>query len=238
MKYVTKTPTHDTIYFSDIMEHDSDKNFFEWLIKNILQRYNLIANNLEKSECPDFKNDNLGLEITRADQSLEFSGFISKYSKDNNINIKKFNKNFEKLGGKVFKRNDSIVKILNLSASSHIHKDYIYIIPSYSENFDFVNERINDKLKKLNSTYDKNIKHYYLGIFTPIYALEDNIKEEFNKIIELQSNHDRKFEKIIIIFVDKICEFDLLDNTYNIIENTEEELNNISTKTYEKLNNK
>ena len=193
---------------------------------------------MEKSECPDFKNDNLGLEITRADQSLEFSGFISKYSKDNNINIKKFNKNFEKLGGKVFKRNDPIVKILNLSASSHIHKDYIYIIPCYSENFDFVNERINDKLKKLNSTYDKNIKHYYLGIFTPIYALEDNIKEEFNKIIELQSNHDRKFEKIIIIFVDKICEFDLLDNTYNIIENTEEELNNISTKTYEELNNK
>lgn len=223
--------------FGDIMEHDSDKNFFEWLIKNILQRYNLIDNNLEKSECPDFKNGNLGLEITRADQSLEFSGFILKYSNDNNINIKKFNKNFEKLGGKVLRNSDPIVKILNLS-SSHLHKDYIYIIPSYSENFDFVNERINDKLKKLNSTYDKNIKHYYLGIFTPIYALEDNIKEEFNKIIELQSNHDRKFEKIIIIFVDKICEFDLLDNTYNIIENTEEELNNISTKTYEKLNNK
>lgn len=38
--------------------------------------------------------------------------------------------------------------------------------------------------------------------------------------------------------MDKICEFDLLDNTYNIIENTEEELNNISTKTYEELNNK
>ena len=224
--------------FGDIMEHDSDKNFFEWLIKNILQRYNLIDNNLEKSECPDFKNDNLGLEITRADQSLEFSGFISKYSKDNNINIKKFNKNFEKLGGKVLRNSNPIVKILNLSVSSYLHKDYIYIIPPYSENFDFVNERINDKLKKLNSTYDKNIKHYYLGIFTPIYALEDKIKEEFNKIIELQSNHDRKFEKIIIIFVDKICEFDLLDNTYNIIENTEEELNNISTKTYEELNNK
>lgn len=238
MKYVTKTPTHDTICFGDIMEHDSDKNFFEWLIKNILQRYNLIDNDLEKSECPDFKNDNLGLEITRADQCLEFSGFISKYSKDNNINIKKFNKNYEKLGGKVLKKNDPIVKILNLSVSSHNHKDYIYINPCYSENFDFVNERINNKLKKLNSTYDKNIKHYYLGIFTPIYALEDNIKEEFNKIIELQSNHDRKFEKIIIIFMDKICEFDLLDNTYNIIENTEEELNNISTKTYEELNNK
>lgn len=195
MKYVTKTPTHDTICFGDIMEHDSDKNFFEWLIKNILQRYNLIDNNLEKSERPDFKNDNLGLEVTRADQSLEFEGFILKYSKNNIDNIKKFNKNFEKLGGKVLRKSDPIVKILNLSDFFHLHKDYIYIIPSYSEKFDFVNERINDKLKKLNSTYDKNIKHYYLGIFTPLYALEDNIKEEFNKIIELQSNHDKNLKK-------------------------------------------
>lgn len=62
-------------------------------------------------------------------------------------------------------------------------------------------------------------------------------KEELNEIIKLQSYYDKKFEKIIIIFIDKLCEFDLLNNTYRIIENTNEQLNNISIKTHEELSN-
>ena len=58
-----------------------------------------------------------------------------------------------------------------------------------------------------------------------------------NEIMKLQSNYDKKFEKIIIFFIDKLCEFDLLNNTYNIIENTNKQLNNISIKTHEKLSN-
>ena len=111
------------------------------------------------------------------------------------------------------------------------------IIPGYSESFNFINKKIKDKLIRLNSNYDEDIKHYYLGIFTPIYTREDNIKEELNEIIKLQSNRDKKFEKIIIIFIDKLCEFDLLNNTYSIIENTNEQLNNISIKTHEELSN-
>ena len=76
-----------------------------------------------------------------------------------------------------------------------------------------------------------------MKIFTTIYAREDNIKEELNEIIKLQSYYDKKFEKIIIIFIDKLCEFDLLNNTYRIIENTNEQLNNISIKTHEELSN-
>mgnify|MGYP007128337205 CR=1 FL=1 len=140
------TSSHDIICLGDIMNHNSDKEHFEYLIKNMLQHYNLIDSDLHKSEKPDFRNDNLGLEVTRADQTLGFEGFISKYNKD-------------------------------------------------------------------------------------------NIKEELNEIIKLQSNYDKKFEKIIIIFIDKLCEFDLLNNTYNIIENTNEQLNNISIKTYEELSN-
>ena len=160
-----------------------------------------------------------------------------KYNKDNISNIKKFNKNFEKLGGRVLRKTDPIVKILDLHDTFHYHEDYIYIIPGYSETFDFVNKKIEDKLIRLNSIYDEDIKNYYLGIFTTIYTCEDNIKEELNEIIKLQSNYDKKFEKIIIIFIDKLCEFDLLNNTYNIIENTNEQLNNISIKTYEELSN-
>lgn len=231
------TSSHDIICLGDIMNHNSDKEHFEYLIKNMLQHYNLIDSDLHKSEKPDFRNDNLGLEVTRADQTLGFEGFISKYNKDNISNIKKFNKNFEKLGGRVLRKTDPIVKILDLHDTFHYHEDYIYIIPGYSETFDFVNKKIEDKLFRLNSIYDEDIKNYYLGIFTTIYTCEDNIKEELNEIIKLQSNYDKKFEKIIIIFIDKLCEFDLLNNTYNIIENTNEQLNNISIKTYEELSN-
>ena len=231
------TSSHDIICLGDIMNHNSDKEHFEYLIKNMLQHYNLIDSDLHKSEKPDFRNDNLGLEVTRADQTLGFEGFISKYNKDNIGNIKKFNKNFEKLGGRVLRKTDPVVKILNLHDTFHYHEDYVYIIPGYSETFDFVNKKIEDKLIRLNSIYDEDIKHYYLGIFTTIYAREDNIKEELNEIIKLQSYYDKKFEKIIIIFIDKLCEFDLLNNTYRIIENTNEQLNNISIKTHEELSN-
>lgn len=231
------TYSHDIICLGDIMNHNSDKEHFEYLIKNMLQHYNIIDSDLHKNEKPDFRNDNLGLEMTRADQTLGFEGFISTYNKDNIGNIKKFNKNFEKLGGSVLRKTDPVVKILNLHNTFHYHEDYIYIIPGYSETFDFVNKKIEDKLIRLNSIYDEDTKHYYLGIFTTIYTREDNIKEELNEIIKLQSNRDKKFEKIIIIFIDKLCEFDLLNNTYNIIENTNEQLNNISIKTHEELSN-
>ena len=230
-------PSRDIIYFGDFMDHNSYKEHFEYLIKNMLQYYNLIDNDLYKKEKPDFRNYDSGLEITRADQTLEFEGFISKYNKNNIGNIKKFNKNFVKLGGIVLKKTDPVVKILNLHDTFHYHDDYIYIIPGYSEKFDFVNKKIEDKLIKLNTTYDVDIKHYYLGIFTTIYTREDNIKEELSKIIELQSSYDKKFEKIIIIFIDKMCEFNLLNNTYNIVENTNEQLNIISIKTHEELSN-
>lgn len=231
------TFSHDIICLGDIMNHNSDKEHFEYLIKNMLQHYNLIDSGLHKSEKPDFRNDNLGLEVTRADQTLEFEGFISKYNKDNIGKIKKFNNNFEKLGGRVLRKTDPVVKILDLHDTFHYHEDYVYIIPGYSETFDFVNKKIKDKLIRLNSIYDEDIKCYYLGIFTTIYAREDNIKEELNEIIKLQSYYDKKFEKIIIIFIDKLCEFDLLNNTYRIIENTNEQLNNISIKTHEELSN-
>ena len=231
------TSSRDIIYLGDIMNHDSDKIFFEYLIKNMLQSYNLVDADLKKSERPDFRNDNIGLEVTRADQTLEFKGFTSKYNKGNIGNIIKFNKNFKKCGGKVLKKTDPIVKILNLHDTFHYHEDYIYIIPGYSENFKFVNKKIEDKLKRLNSIYDEDIKHYYLGIFTPIYVLEDSIKKELDEIINIQEKYNKKFEKIIIVFIDKICEFNLLNNTYNIIENTNEELNKTSIKTHEELSN-
>ena len=84
------------------MNHNSDKVFFEYLIKNILLHYNIIDGDFIKSECPDFINNDIGLEITRADETLKFDGFIKKYPKVKTGNIEKFNKHFEENGGRVF----------------------------------------------------------------------------------------------------------------------------------------
>lgn len=216
------------------MKHDSDKLFFEYLVKNILQYFNIIDKDLRKHEKPDFINDNIGLEITRADESIKFQGFILKYQKKGISNIRKFNRNFERYGGKVLNNTNPIVKLLGLKDYYNFSKDYTYINPVYHDNFDVVNKSIECKLYKLNSGYDI-IKHVYLGIFTTIYVCEDSIKDELVKILEIQAKYDKNFEKIIIVFLDKIIEFDFVKNTYKIINNIKKKLNDISLKTTEEI---
>ena len=132
------------------------------------------------------------------------------------MNIKKFNKIYEKKGGKVLKKTDPIVKLLNLQDCFKYHEDYVYVSPCYTDNFDFVNEKVKDKLNKLNNLYDKEILNYYLVIFSPIYVNEYMIKEEFYQLKKIESVFNKKFDKIIVIFIDKLCEFDLI-NLHNIL---------------------
>lgn len=217
------------------MQHDSDKIFFEFLIKNILLHYNIIDDKFVKSESPDFISENIGLEITRADPTLKFDGFINKYPEEKIGNIEKFNKKFELSGGKVFRKTDAIVEILGLVDTFGYHEDYVYIIPSYKNSLDFINEKINNKIGKLNNTYKKEIDIYYLTVFTTAYINEDMIKEEFVILDELQKNSQKQFDKIIIIFLDKICIFDLANKKYEIIDNVNQEINKLSQKTKEEL---
>lgn len=219
------------------MNHNSDKDFFEYLIKNILLHYNIIDGYFIKSERPDFINNDIGLEITRADETLKFDGFIKKYPKEKTGNIEKFNKHFEENGGRVFKKTDVIVKLLNLVDTFYYHEDYVYIIPSYKNDFTFINEKISNKIDKLNSIYDVNIKTYYLGVFTTVYATEEMIQEELVVLNEMNKNKSKQFDKIIIIFLDKICIFDLTYNKYKIIDEVNEEINKLSHKTKNELDN-
>ena len=219
------------------MNHNADKDFFEYLIKNILLYYNIIDGDFIKSECPDFINNDIGLEITRADETLKFDGFIKKYPKVKTGNIEKFNKHFEENGGRVFKKTDVIVKLLNLVDTFYYHEDYVYIIPSYKNDFTFINEKISNKIDKLNSIYDVNIKTYYLGVFTTVYATEEMIQEELAILNEMNKNKSKQFDKIIIIFLDKICIFNLTCNKYKIIDDVNEEINKLSRKTKNELDN-
>lgn len=217
------------------MNHNADKDFFEYLIKNILLYYNIIDGNFIKSECPDFISKDIGLEITRADETLKFDGFIKKFSKEKIGNIEKFNKRFEEKGGKVFKKTDVIVKLLNLVDTFYYHEDYVYIIPSYKNDFTFINEKISNKIDKLNTIYDANIKTYYLGVFTTVYATEEMIQEELAILNEMNKNKSKQFDKIIIIFLDKICIFNLTCNKYKIIDDVNEKINKLSRKTKNEL---
>ena len=217
------------------MKHNSDKDFFEYLVKNVLQYYNLIENDFQKSEEPDWISNKIGLEITRADQTLDFDGFIAKYPKEKITNIKKFNLKFQEVGGRIFKVTDPIVKILNLKDTFYYDENYIYIIPSYKDDFDYVNKKVMNKLEKLNKNYNSDINTYYLGIFTPVYATEEMIKNELIELCEIQKEYKRKYEKIIIVFIDKICEFNLSTMQCNIIDETNETLNKLSSDTSKEL---
>ncbi len=213
------------------MNHNSDKYFFEYLIKNILLHYKIVEGNFIKSECPDFISQNIGLEIMRADETVKFNGFINKYPKEKIRNIKKFNKHFEENGGRVLKKTDIVVKLLNLVDTFYYHENYVYIIPSYKDDFTFINKKIKNKIDKLNTIYDFHVKTYYLGILTSIYATEKMIQEELVVLTEMCKKNSKHFDKIIIIFLDKICIFDLLYNKYIIIDNVNEEINKLSCKT-------
>lgn len=217
--------------------YNKDKDYFEYLIKNILQKLKLIDDDFIKSEEPDFINDNIGLEITRADETLAFNGFINKYDKNNIKDILKFNEKFKECGGRVININDPIVKILKLKDTCHYNDNYIYIIPCYSNNFDFINKHIKRKLYKLNKNYNNKLKVYYLGIYTPIYANEIMIEDEFKIIKSISKQYNKKFEKIFIIFLDKICVFNLKENFFDIIQKTNELLNDLSVVTNEQLKN-
>ncbi len=207
------------------MKNRSDKDFIEYFVKNILENYKLITKGLLKSEKPDFRNDNFGLEITRVDQSLEFQGFISKVNNScNKTNIKKFNKTFKNKGGRIIKKDNPIINTLNIKDTFYFNDDYIYIIPGYKNDFSLINKAINNKLKKLNTNYDENIAHYYLGIFTTIHTTKFDLENEFKEIKIIQSKFNKKYEKIAIIFLDKICEYNFNDNKYKIIENINKKL--------------
>ena len=85
------------------MNHNSDKDFFEYLIKNILLYYNIIDGDFIKSECPDFFSKDIGLEITRADETLKFDGFIKKYPKEKSVISKNLINNLKKKAVKFLK---------------------------------------------------------------------------------------------------------------------------------------
>ena len=65
-------------------DHNYWKTFYELLIKNYIETtFEPNFCNLEKSECPDFKSDSVGLEIVTAttENQNKLYSFIHKFQK-------------------------------------------------------------------------------------------------------------------------------------------------------------
>ncbi len=216
-------------------KHDYEKTFSEYYVKNILKYFNLI-NELKKDESPDWisKDGTFGLEVTKADETEAFSGFVEKYG-NNHDDISKFNKKYTELKGRVFKKTDPVVKALNLQGSPY-HEDYIHIIPGYDNNFNYANKIINNKLDKLNKKY-KNLSKYYLGVISTIIVYDYDISAELNELNKIQSTYTKKYSIIYVICFNKLLIFNMENNSSQAIDLTDEILRKIAIETEEEIDN-
>ncbi len=214
-------------------DHDKNKNFFEYFAKNILKSYDLI-NDFEKSESPDWidNKNKIGLEIVRADETRNFSGYIEKYNPENCKDILSFNKEYENKGGRVLSTDDAIVKILNLHVDN---SGYCYISPAYNDDFSFININIENKLEKLNEKY-KDLDKYYLAIITPVYIPPNNVKSSQEYIGKIQSKFVKKYSIIFIICSDKIIIYNFEKNNSSIIAIEKKIMHDIADITSNEIN--
>jgi len=202
------------------MKHDDDKTFIEEFAKEVLEEKQLLKD-LVKSESPDYivKDKRIGVEVTKVFANSKLDGYTKKYG-HNIKNINKYNIGYEKLGGKVLRKNSVLAKILKLKNSPY-HKDYIHIQTGYNDNdFNDINKAIIKKLERLNNKYRtrNDIDNFQLAIVTPMHFTQDNITKEVQEIENIQKNYEYKYEYIYIIIINKqVIVFNTEDNSYKTV---------------------
>lgn len=216
------------------MEHNLEKEYYEQLALNLLESILRIdVSNFDDYEEPDWQNDkdSIGIEITRDDESLKFYKELENVDKVNTVEVEKFNKRYRKNGGTVMTKGEA--KSIGIEGGSEFNENYVYIIPSYNNNFDDINNKIKNKIKKLNNNY-KLFKQNNLFIFSHIRTKKELFKEELDKIIEIQSENN-KFDFIYICLTDCIVTFDLNNKIYNVKEFDKSKFNDIALKAREEV---
>ena len=213
--------------------HDDNKMFIETLIKNVLEKFNLCNESFIKSEEPDWiTNDmSVGLEVVEANETYEFDAFIQKYGNQYND---KFDEKYKALGGRIFNKDDVVVKILNLKGLPIGNKNKVYIIPVYNNDFSCINRKVMEKLLKLEH-YQK-LDNYQLAIFTPILLKYNDLDEELELLIKISKNFKRKYLKIFVVSLCGIVNFDILNKKRISIEVDNSIINELSIETYNQLN--
>ena len=205
------------------MNHNSDKDFFESLALNVINKYDYLKiDNFLHKDSPDWQNsiNSIGIEVTRDERGKKFWADLKNVDKpipDNKIN--KFNNKFEKNGGRVISLKQAKIIFQNdsLKDSFGFNDNYFYIIPVYEDNFDMINEIIEKKSKRLNDKY-KTFKSNRLFIFTPILASEEMVNKELENISIIQDKYNINFDIIYICLINELYIFDLQNNCIRKIE--------------------
>lgn len=174
------------------MNHDDEKNYFELFALKILKEYqNVDIDKLIHDEKPDWQdiNNSIGIQITRNSTGTQFCSELEKVKKPiPDKSIEKFNNRFRKNGGSVIPIEQAriIFNDKEIKDSFGFNDKYLYIIPSYNDDFSEINKSLTEKLKKLNDIY-KEMQDNRLFIFSPIYATDKMIENELQSIIKIQS---------------------------------------------------
>ena len=215
------------------MNHDDEKKYFELFALKILKEYqNVEIEKLIHDEKPDWQdiNNSIGIEITRNSIGTQFWSELEKVKKPiPDKDIEKFNKRFRKNGGSVIPI-EQVRIIFNdkeVNDSFGFNDKYLYIIPSYNDDFSEINRSLNEKLKKLNEIY-KKMQDNRLFIFSPIYATEKMIDNELQNIIKIQSEKKRKFNIVYVCLLHELIVFNIKENSYKCIQMDKEVFDRLS----------
>ena len=202
------------------------KHSDEILALNILIEANIINDgDFEKNEQPDFydKNNNIGIEITTANNSIAYTKYVSK--KPNFVyEIKKVknSREFVKkcLGGDTMTEKEAIEEhkfILYKKSDEEVYTSF-----DLKSGFDLINTEVEKKFEKL-SKY-KYCKEYRLFVIVPTLFLFSNgeiMKEKLETEIEikylknLSKNYERKFDIIYIYNNTRIYILDLKNEVFD-----------------------
>lgn len=216
------------------MSHNTEKKYFELFALKLLEKYiNMDIKKFEDKEEPDWQNDiiGVGIEVTRNSLGTKFWRELENVHKPISYKqINKFNKRFEKNGGRVIniKQARIIFQDKEVKDGFGLNEKYFYILPVYNDNFSEVNNSIEDKLDKLNKHYNKKLQDNRLFIFTPIYIRKEMIEDEVIKINNIQEGHKRKFDTIYICTLNGLYILDLKNDNWEFIQMEREDFDQIS----------
>ena len=220
--------------------HDLDKKYFEMLALKLLEEYlNIDISNFVDSEKPDWKDfkNSIGIEVTRHSEGTQFWSELEKVKAPiSDKKIEKFNKRFIKNGGSVITRETAKIIFGDEAKDNfNFNKNYFYIIPGFNDNFSKINEIIENKVKLLNTIYDKNMNNNRLFIFSPVYVVDEMIMKEVIDIENIQKDKMKKFDIIYICLLYKIYVINLNDNNFKKIVMNKNRVDEISNLVVEEI---
>lgn len=230
---------------------NTSKEFYETYAKNSLEYFNnLKFNNLEKSEFPDWHNDNIGIEVRRAicSSNGEFDAFCKKnldkkFSGISKKQLKKFgfNDNPVSNNGILYEQQSpTFGKLFYLKSKENSELTLCCVMNKCREIENFAEEIVNaieDKLKKLNNNYTLYNENdviiviqeqlNYIGIKN--FVIRDIVTKTIDslKVVYNKDSNKVKFDNIYLLFIDLIIEINTLNWDYKQKDISENDLNTL-----------